>query len=773
MISTTASFASYVATAGQTVFAYPFCIQDQSDLQVFTETTAGVRSNVTGTVVSVSGVGNEGGGDVTITALPLGTKVFFVRQSTFSQLWDASALNFFDPATVERVVDKLTLLSQEAKSVAERSVRLEPGESMPALNRADRSGKALVFNDIGAPILVTRNTFAESVTDDAVAAKEAAELAEQHAEAARDQAEVFKNGAATERAAAETARAGAETARTGAQTARTGAETALTNAQAVQAAIDPAQYAKKELTNVADGGVVARLLAAGSVSLAKLAADVLIVIQNSGFDPAKYQGLWTPATNTPTIPAAAGGNLGNWYFVAAAGTAVGNAAGIYAYGDVIISTGAVWRNRPAPPTVIPDASITFPKLASEVNALMERIDELALQYAVVDSVKRIAFGVLGNGKMVGDFFNLSTANGLTLTRDTSGRQILSLGSTEGVLPLFGGKTVDSRDAGWEDGEYALAIVDQNKRIALGIKKTGKVVMKFTLTPSSLPETFRHTSSGARENAAYLVFPKKVLGYWQLFSIKKSTGQSFALTSGAFHHFDPFLTSDNRVLFFSDRDPAYSLYSVGAEGGAIFPAIPFTNIACWGDSLTAGAGGTPYPTQLGTLMLGRLVFNGGVGGETSSQILTRIQADTTRDKWSVVLWLGRNDGRDAPSVATTKANITAAVAHLKCYTNRFLIMSILNGNYGGWESVGGGGYNAMRDVYNYCVATWPNNVFDIQGYLVDNGLADAGITPTAQDLIDVGNRVVPTSLRADDIHLLTAGYGVVAARVNAFFAAKGW
>lgn len=117
-------------------------------------------------------------------------------------------------------------------------------------------------------------------------------------------------------------------------------------------------------------GSAVTTISAGAVTLAKLAAEVVASVQ-SGMDATKYQGTWTPATNTPTIPAAAAGNLGQWYFVAAAGTATGNAAGTYAYGDCIVSTGSVWRNRPAPPTVITAGSLARSILDADARLTFE------------------------------------------------------------------------------------------------------------------------------------------------------------------------------------------------------------------------------------------------------------------------------------------------------------------------------------------------------------------------------------------------------------------
>ncbi|MCF6764128.1 hypothetical protein, partial [Pseudomonas fragi] len=50
---------------------------------------------------------------------------------------------------------------------------------------------------------------------------------------------------------------------------------------------------------------------------------------------------------------------------------------------------------------------------------------------------------------------------------------------------------------------------------------------------------------------------------------------------------------------------------------------------------------------------------------------------------------------------------------------------------------------------------------IRQYLVKYGLADAGITPTAQDNADMASGTVPTSLRFDGVHWLAPGYTILA------------
>lgn len=70
--------------------------------------------------------------------------------------------------------------------------------------------------------------------------------------------------------------------------------------------------------------------------------------------------------------------------------------------------------------------------------------------------------------------------------------------------------------------------------------------------------------------------------------------------------------------------------------------------------------------------------------------------------------------------------------------------------------------------------WGRNVVKVRDYLAkpiydtdgvtiisSYGLDDAGITPTAQDITDIGQGKVPTSLRVDSVHFNNAGYEITA------------
>ena len=59
----------------------------------------------------------------------------------------------------------------------------------------------------------------------------------------------------------------------------------------------------------------------------------------------------------------------------------------------------------------------------------------------------------------------------------------------------------------------------------------------------------------------------------------------------------------------------------------------------------------------------------------------------------------------------------------------------------------------------------SHYLNVREYLVTNGLSQASITPSAQDLTDISNDTPPTDLRYDWLHPNAAGYTVIAKYVN--------
>lgn len=95
---------------------------------------------------------------------------------------------------------------------------------------------------------------------------------------------------------------------------------------------------------------------------------------------------------------------------------------------------------------------------------------------------------------------------------------------------------------------------------------------------------------------------------------------------------------------------------------------------WGDSTTAGTGaaaphGPPWLTVLGNLT-GNTLFNAGVSGNTSTQILTRMQALPQTYGYTVIILSGFNN---SSSPSTVLANIAAQVALLS--HQRYVVLSL--------------------------------------------------------------------------------------------------
>jgi lysophospholipase L1-like esterase len=197
-----------------------------------------------------------------------------------------------------------------------------------------------------------------------------------------------------------------------------------------------------------------------------------------------------------------------------------------------------------------------------------------------------------------------------------------------------------------------------------------------------------------------------------------------------------------------------------------------NIAAWGDSLTDGQPFTraeSYPTQLGEILPDRIVTNEGIGGETSTQVLARMLADTTHRHDITVIWMGRNNLNDP---ARVQSDVAAAVRSLG--SKRFIILTILNGDFSGTEAKGAAGYETIMDLNLAFALRYPGNFLDIRSYLVS--LYDPA---NPQDVLDHARDIPPSSLRAhwsggiDLLHLSPEANAKVAQRVAEFITERGW
>lgn len=180
---------------------------------------------------------------------------------------------------------------------------------------------------------------------------------------------------------------------------------------------------------------------------------------------------------------------------------------------------------------------------------------------------------------------------------------------------------------------------------------------------------------------------------------------------------------------------------------------FDHVATWGDSLTYGTGATlSYPTDFSALA-GKPIYNGGVVGNTSTQIATRMLADVSRYSWPTIIWAGRNNYTDPTTVKADIAAMVAALGH-----THYLVLSVINGEYAN-EYSGQADYNTIVALNVDLSALYGSHYVDVRSYLVS--LYDP---LDAQDVIDHGHDIPPASLRSGTIHLNDAGYAAVANKV---------
>ena len=120
----------------------------------------------------------------------------------------------------------------------------------------------------------------------------------------------------------------------------------------------------------------------------------------------------------------------------------------------------------------------------------------------------------------------------------------------------------------------------------------------------------------------------------------------------------------------------------------------------------------------------------------------------------IIWIGQNGPSNTRAISDAKAMIQ----NMKALNKRFLVISkptSSDADDAAWFSEFGSRFVAARK------------------YLIQYGLQDANITPTAQDLTDISNGVVPSSLRKDAVHWTPTGYSILANIILKRLKEMGW
>jgi len=151
-VSNTTSRNQYTATSGQTVFPYTFEIFDKNDIAVLKNGT--LLSE--GTNYTVSGVGNDSGGNITLTVgATAGDILTFYRDMAYQRLTDYQNSGDFLAQEVNDDFDRLWLAVQQNSEGNDRAI-VKPITDSASIDMtlpasADRANSFLTFDATGAP----------------------------------------------------------------------------------------------------------------------------------------------------------------------------------------------------------------------------------------------------------------------------------------------------------------------------------------------------------------------------------------------------------------------------------------------------------------------------------------------------------------------------------------------------------------------------------------------------------------------------------------------
>ena len=150
-VANTTARNQYTATAGQTVFAYTFEVYNKNDIVVLQNTTTlSEGSNYT-----VSGVGNDSGGNITLAVgATAGDVITIYRNMALDRTTDYQNSGDFLAAEVNEDFDRLWLAIQQNATSDSRSVK-KPVSDLSSINMelpvaSGRSHRLLGFDSTGA-----------------------------------------------------------------------------------------------------------------------------------------------------------------------------------------------------------------------------------------------------------------------------------------------------------------------------------------------------------------------------------------------------------------------------------------------------------------------------------------------------------------------------------------------------------------------------------------------------------------------------------------------
>jgi hypothetical protein len=200
-----------------------------------------------------------------------------------------------------------------------------------------------------------------------------------------------------------------------------------------------------------------------------------------------------------------------------------------------------------------------------------------------------------------------------------------------------------------------------------------------------------------------------------------------------------------------------------EAGGRYPiadsAALSMGIVLWGDSYTAGVGGSGdsiYPTRLQNIS-NFYVYGRGIAGETSTQIMTRFLSQPELWKYPTVFLVGYNNYSDS---ATVVSNTKRMVDSIRTRHNKYLVLSVPNG---GGQPSGSAPYISIQKINTANAALYPGHYADWRSFIVSQ------YDPTSPpDVTNFSQDIPPISKRSDSIHYNNRGQNLMAGFVYSNF-----
>ncbi|WP_215901807.1 hypothetical protein, partial [Acinetobacter soli] len=120
----------------------------------------------------------------------------------------------------------------------------------------------------------------------------------------------------------------------------------------------------------------------------------------------------------------------------------------------------------------------------------------------------------------------------------------------------------------------------------------------------------------------------------------------------------------------------------------------------------------------------------------------------------IIWIGQN----GPSTTRAISDAKAIIQRIEALSKRFIVISKPTST------------DADDSLF---FAEFGVRFIPIRKYMIKYGLSDANIEPTAQDLTDISNGIVPTSLRSDAVHWTAQGYTILGNQIFKKLIELGW